>query len=382
MPAPAAAELTGLKPETQMEVSEVRERASFAALEKEWNELVSATLNQPFHRHEFIRIWLDNFAPGKPIRILVARANGRLVAALPLIEQQTSFFGVPVRQLSSAANVHSCRFDLLAENPEVAARAFFQHLANDDRWSVLKLTDVPEGGNAWQLYKVAQEFGWPAGGWESMRSPHLLLPSDYRLLEIRLTAKFRANLRRRRRKIDALGQVALERVDGWANLDAKLEEGLWLERQGWKGQRGTAIAQETAARGFYTELARAAAYRRYLSLYFLRLNGTPIAFHFGLVGPDQYFLLKPTYAESLRECSPGQVLMEAVLRDTVSRGLREFDFLGPEMAWKRDWADGVQSHSWLFLFRDSKLGRALCRAKFSWVPQVRKLSRWIRPRKL
>jgi CelD/BcsL family acetyltransferase involved in cellulose biosynthesis len=151
-----------------------------------------------------------------------------------------------------------------------------------------------------------------------------------------------------------------------------------LERQGWKGLRGTAIAQETGTWGFYTELARAAAYGKYLSLFFLRLNGEPVAFQFGLTGAGRYFLLKPAYAEAFGQCSPGQLLMQAVLRDSVRRGLNEVDFLGPNMPWKEDWAERFRSHSWLFVFRDSRLGRALCRAKFNWLPHARKLRRWIR----
>ena len=48
-----------------METVEIRDRAAFAALEAEWNALDARTADEPFYRHEFIRIWIDNFAPGK-----------------------------------------------------------------------------------------------------------------------------------------------------------------------------------------------------------------------------------------------------------------------------------------------------------------------------
>src|SRR4051794_33020205 len=96
-----------------LQVSEIRDRASFVALQPEWDALVSRTDDQLFYRHDFFRLWMDHFAPHGPLRILTARDDrGDLVAALPLVETRGSILGVPVRQLSAAANAHSPRFDL------------------------------------------------------------------------------------------------------------------------------------------------------------------------------------------------------------------------------------------------------------------------------
>ena len=361
-------------------VIEVNERSSFVALEHEWNALVDAIRPEPFHRHEFIRVWLDNFAPQKQWRILTARdSQGKLASVLPLVAGSASIFGVPVRKLSAAANVHSCRFDLISSNPKEAGRAFFEHLAANDSWDVLQLTDVPEGGAAWEIVRAAQRAGHPVGAWESMRSPFIPLPDSMASLEARLTAKFRSNLRRRRRHLDARGKVTLERVAGGPDVERAMEEAFWLERRGWKGSAGTAVSQGAGRRGFYSELARVAARRGQLACYFLRLDGKPIAFHYALELRGRYFLLKPAYDEGLQGLGPGHLLVHEVLRDCLQRGIAEFDFLGPNMPWKEDWTQEKRIHTWLFVFRNSRFGRALCRAKFRWVPAARKLiKRWNR----
>jgi CelD/BcsL family acetyltransferase involved in cellulose biosynthesis len=173
--------------------------------------------------------------------------------------------------------------------------------------------------------------------------------------------------------------VTFQRVAGGLDLEGTLEEGLLLEQSGWKGQRGTAMAQDAKTRGFYTELARDAAYKGKLALYFLRLDGRAVAFQYGLEHAGRYFLLKPGYDEGLKECSPGQLLMEEVLADCLDRGLTEFDFLGPDMVWKRDWTDHVRRHTWLYVFNDTAFGRALCAAKFRWLPAAKEVvARWKR----
>jgi hypothetical protein len=47
--------------------------------------------------------------------------------------------------------------------------------------------------------------------------------------------------------------------------------------------------------------------------------------------------------------------------------------------WKRDWTDRARRHTWLYLFKDSAFGRALCVAKFRWLPAAKGLvARWQR----
>ena len=362
-------------------VQEVNGRAAFMALAGEWDALVErGGRDELFYRHRFLRIWLDNFAPRARLRLLVARdGGGRLCAALPLLEERALQYGVPVRRLASATNAHSCRFDMLAEDGEAAARAFLAYLQADPGWDVLRLADVPEGGQAWHVPRVAREAGLPCGAWVGQRSPYVVLPETREELAGRLHAKLKANLRRRKRRLEEQGRLAVECVAGGTELESHLEQGLALERSGWKGRRGTAISQQAATRGFYTELAREAAVRDELALYFLSVGGRPVAFQYGLTYAGRYLLLKPAYDETFKECSPGQLLVDEVLGDCIARGLTEMDFLGPDMTWKRDWTERVRVHTWLHVFRDTALGRALCAAKFRWVPAVKEVAaRWRR----
>ena len=359
----------------------VPDLAGFAGLESAWNRLVQDADDQVFYRHEFVRTWLEQFAPDARLRVLLGRDDRHaLTAILPLVAGRTTLAGVPIRLLTSASNVHSCRFDLIARDPVRDAAALVDHLLDASDWDVLRLVDVPPDGAAWQLAAAAHERGLPVATWESMNSPYVRLPATADALGQRLDAKFRANLQRRRRRLAEKGRVEVEHVTGGADLVARLDEGFQLEQSGWKGRRGTAIAQDAAVRGFYTALARTAAARGQLSLYFLRLDGRAIAFHYALEHGGKYLLLKPAYDEAFREVSPGQLLVWDVLRACIDRGLHEFDFLGPDMPWKRDWATDARRHTWLYVFRSTLAGRIARAAKFSWVPTARRVVQRLRDR--
>jgi CelD/BcsL family acetyltransferase involved in cellulose biosynthesis len=361
-------------------VVEVVDRPAFLRLEKDWNALVESTSDAPFYRHEYIRSWMDSFVPGARIKVFTGRDHGgKLVAALPLVAERGFLYGLPVRWLVSPTSTHTARFDLIAADRRSAARAFVRTLADDHTWDVIRITDVPAGGNAWDLYHAAARAGFPAGAWESHHSPFIPLPATYAALEARLSSRFKANLRRRRRRLEERGPVTVERVTGGAALEAGLEECFALERSGWKGRRGTAAALSSKTLGFYTGLAHRASRGDYFSLFFLKVAGRAIAAQYGLTRGGVYALMMTCYDETFREYSPGHLLMEDVLRDCIAGGLNEFDFLGCDMGWKQDWSPIVRAHHWFFIFRDNAMGRMLRKAKFDWIPAAKGgLARWRR----
>src|SRR6185436_19049006 len=114
---------------------------------------------------------------------------------------------LPARQTVSTANPHSCRFDLIAEDGAAAGKSFFEYLAVNNSWDMLRITDVPALGNAWHLYRAAEAAGFPVGAWESQRSPYLDLPSSYDKLLEGMNSHFRSNLRRHRRRLETMGAV-------------------------------------------------------------------------------------------------------------------------------------------------------------------------------
>ncbi len=357
-----------------MDVQLLTSGAQFLALADEWQALSSRCGDVLFQRHDFIRLWLQHFAADAELRLLTLHdAGGQLVAVLPLLATRQRMYGVPMREWQSAANLHSCRFDMLADDPLGAAGRFIDFLRQRTDWDVLRLMDVPHPGQARSLLLAAARGGLVAGSWDSVQSPYIPLPRQWRELDATLHSKFRANLRRRRRRLATQGTVTLERCSGGPELASRLDEGLALEASGWKGEAGSAIRQDPQTHAFYRELATESARNGRLALWFLRVDGRAIAFQFALEHDGRLLLLKPAYDEACGDCSPGQLLMEDVLRDAIARGLREFDFLGPDMPWKRDWTALRRPHQWIYLFRGVR-GALLHALKFRIAPLLKRLS--------
>ena len=375
-PARAAAE----SPHCAVTVHEGRE--AFVALEREWNRAVSeGPRDEPFFRHEYQRAWLDAFATSaKPISLTVKSA-GRTRLAAAFVPRQEKLLGVPLNVLALPAGDHSNRagFALGAGDLAASFAALWKQL-KDAPWDALVLRDLPDGAPELKaLRALAAADGFATGVWTSVRSPYLKVArfAGAADVEAKLDAHFRQNLRRRRRKLATHGDVAFERFElasGPAGLDAALAEGMRLEASGWKGRAGTAIAASPETVAFYSAVARWALKEKALALSFLKVGADRVGFHFGLEWKGVYSVPKCGYDEAYADCSPGQLHLREVLADCARRGLDELDFLGPSMPWKRDWTDAERPHRWLYVFRPTRGLRALCEAKFTALPLLKRFA--------
>jgi CelD/BcsL family acetyltransferase involved in cellulose biosynthesis len=355
------------------DITTITDLAGFNALERPWNSLVTAHNNSLFLRHEFLRVWLESFAPRERVEILTGWSpEGRLVAALPLMRQRGSIRGIPVKRLVTACNSHSCRFDMIAENPAVAGEALFRRLASQDDWDVLRIADVPEGGQSWHLYRAAIAEGFPVGAWPSQRSPFLPLPPSEEELQGRVSSQLRSSARRKLRQMEKKAPTRIERIQT-SDLAPVLEDFFKLERSGWKGRKGSACDQDEQTRSFYMRLAELAAEKDWLSLFRLTLDGQTAAFHYGLTYDGIYLLPKLAFREEFSDLSPGLVLMHEVLRDCIDRQVRAIDFLGTDDEWKSRWSRSVLPHYWLYVFPKTLKGRLLQRMKFNWTTLAKDL---------
>jgi CelD/BcsL family acetyltransferase involved in cellulose biosynthesis len=117
-----------------------------------------------------------------------------------------------------------------------------------------------------------------------------------------------------------------------------LEAAFALERLGWKGERGTAMASRPHTRQFYEQIARWAESHNWLRLVFLRAGARRVAFHLALEYEGTSVPLKGGYDPAVQECSPGKLIIHASLERAFDAGLRRFVFLPGGEQYKLRWA--------------------------------------------
>jgi len=356
---------TAPSPGIGVEVEPVTEWSAFLALRDGWNELWerSPERDNPFLSHEWLRAWWDAFGSGRQLLVLRLTDGGRLVALAPLMVMSSRYHGAPIRVVSLIANDHTNRSEfILSERPAECVRAVLEHLKrSDERWDMLDFDFLPRtSATLREIERSASDLELRFGTKPSYRSPYIPLADDWSTYWGAREGRFRRNLKNRETRLAKLGKVELEEWPesvGPTLLDELFEVG----ERSWKGgaQAGTALGSTPELRRFYGRLAELTHPKGWLSLHVLRLDGKAIAFHYSLMLRGTVGLLKTEYDLEYRPYSPGHQIQKRVLRSLYDKGFREFDFLGPDMEWKREWADASREHVRGLVFRPATRSRAM-----------------------
>ena len=319
-----------------------------ASVERDWEELAARLGAPPFLRPG----WFAAFAPAfglAELRVACVRRGRTLVAALPLVASRGALTG-PV-------NWHTPAYGAVAKDDEAAA-ALAEHLLRS-RARRLDLSFLMPGdplGVA--LSAAAAAARRPVLERVVRRSPYIDLAGSWEEFEAALSRRRRANIRRRWRRLEERGEVTVELVDGTERLDAPLAEAYGIEAAGWKGEGGTAIASEPETESFYGALARWAAERGWLRIWFLRLDGRAIAFAYCLVQGGVLYGLKVGFEPDARPFAPGTLLTREMLVAAFADGLDRYELLGQPDPYKLDWTDDIHDLTRLQVFARSPSGLA------------------------
>lgn len=130
-----------------------------------------------------------------------------------------------------------------------------------------------------------------------------------------LSARHLKDLRRKRRKLEQTGKLAIRRLADDEDLTPWLDEFLRLEASGWKGRVGTALDNSPADAAFFRRIAESAHQQRRLHLLALTLEGRAIAMQCDFFAGNGGFAFKVAYDETFAAASPGlQLELEAMPR--------------------------------------------------------------------
>jgi CelD/BcsL family acetyltransferase involved in cellulose biosynthesis len=325
---------------------EYERQDTLTAVAPEWDALVARVGASPFCTPGWFEAWWEAFGRGR-LELFTLRRDGELLALLPLAERHG--------MRRALTNWHTPELAIPAVDSN-ARQALLSRVLRSTRTSVQLAMLTAGSEDAHDFATVASDHDLRVLPRTIERSPFVRLEGDFDSYLRTLAHRRRSELRRRRRRLAERGQLEFKVETGGEQLDALLAEGFAVEGSGWKTEQGTAILSRPETSVFYRLVAAWAAERGSLRLAFLRLDGRPIAFHFTIEEGGSAYQLKGGYDPEFRELAPGQLLVEDMLRWAFERGLRTYEFLGADEAFKLDWTASLRERIALHAFPRSPVG--------------------------
>ena len=133
-----------------------------------------------------------------------------------------------------------------------------------------------------------------------------LSPQDY--LDASMSGKKRKELRRQHRRLAEEGKLEFARQIDASGLGPWTDEFLLLEKAGWKGSNGSALACSSDTDAMFRATLAGAAEAGRLERLRLSLDGKPIAMLANFITPPGAFSYKTAYDEDYARFSPGVLL--------------------------------------------------------------------------
>jgi CelD/BcsL family acetyltransferase involved in cellulose biosynthesis len=289
--------------------------------------------------------WATN--RGVQVELLNVDRAGSLVAALPVVRAG--------RTIATPTDWHTPRFEATAADEAMVGELASLVVRRLPARVRLGFLDA-EGATFRAFSEALGAAGYRLRARMVLRSPYISVDGvweDYLALR---PGKWRADLRRRRRRLDEKGAVAFEVIDASDRLDALLTEGFEVEASGWKGTGGTAILYE-GTDTLYRDAARWAADEGMLRLAFLRVDGRAIAFDYCFEADGVHTLVKTGFRPEFAAYAPGKLLRALMVERAFGEGIRIYDFAGDADPWKMEWTDRTRRIVTLEAFAPTIVGR-------------------------
>jgi CelD/BcsL family acetyltransferase involved in cellulose biosynthesis len=334
---------------TKLKIEELSGAEAFEVLRVEWHELYRQTTAPPFLAWEWLATWQRWLNPHRTPLLLCARRAGQLVGVLPLASEERALpgTGVKLRRLSLLGEGFGGAdyLDLLAlpEEAEETTAALLDHLANQTAFELLELdglaADSPTLGRLQQRFAAAAQFRFQLE--ERFVCPQVELAGDWPA--VLKQSKRADNFKRRLKQLRQLEGFAYRAVTEPAEAEAAFERFLKLHEPRWAAEGGSDFTGHAALRAFHRDLVQRLSEAGLLRFDELWFEGECHASIYGLDDGARYCFYNSGYNAARRQLSPGLVLLGLSIEDAVRRGIRHYDFLRGDEAYKFDWSNGTRT---------------------------------------
>ena len=293
----------------------------------EWQHLAEQA-RHVFATPEWLLTWCRHYGNGHRQLTGLVRANGDLVAIVPLYEwwshgvpvlrfvghgpsDQLGSISAPLSQPAPAAAVQAAiaalplsRFVLLAEQ-----------VAGDQHFG--------DATSARFLYREASPvLRLGTGSWDEFLRER--------------GRNFRQQMRRFPRKLAELGTLSYRLASDPERLQQDLDTLFDLHRQRWGGTTTSFLVAEP----FHREFAAQALRRGWLRLWFLEIDGRPVAALYGFRFAGAESVYQSGRNPAFRQQPLGFVLLAHAVREALRDGMAEFRLLRGGAAYKERFATG------------------------------------------
>ena len=325
------------------QTSKIVDKNEIVQYVEQWADLCKRTIeDNVYYMPQYVLSLLNSVEAGLEVQFVTIWRGSQLTGLFPILKNNRWLRGIrPMGQAWISPYTFNGMPLIDRIDPVGVAGAMIECLAEMSHGDWL-LKDIYSGGATADAFRQAlddRNLAWSVS--RSYNRASMGKSISYKeLFEKQVPSKRRKDLRRNDRRLRDLGSVTYEIHEKGEGLKKAVEAFLELEKGGWKGAKGTALACDKKSLQFAKEafVSEGSAKTR---IDLLLLDGKPIAAGVIVFAGDTAFTIKGAYNEEYRNYSVGLLLELEVAKsflvgnwakrlDSATAGVHVIDFLWPD----------------------------------------------------
>jgi Acetyltransferase (GNAT) domain len=354
---------------------------------KAWNTLsVNSDVRHPGSSYAWISSYLQaKQEDGEDWMVLMAFKDNVLIGTLSLLIRYSKILFFKIVYLRTPFDAHSFSADFLAAKGEAekVLQAFATSLKKEfPRIVSLQINKVLPLSNAVRVntsnIKGIVKSSYPIGF-----VSNISINTSFEDYYAKVSERQRRYIKKSLSHFSNLPGYTVRKL---SNLSAEFDEFkafTELEKLGWKGKKGSAIANKKDFFDFFSALVGNLSQENYLEWFFLTIEGKIIAAFMNVNFGQTCYLLKTSYDEDYKNYNPGQLLLYLVIKEKFENGsFTDINFMS-DYEWQNRWNVEKLSYINVSFFFNNLFSLFLARIPSSVLsrsPFLRKLSHGINRR--
>lgn len=313
--------------------------ADLSRLRGQWDALAGGI---PFRMHLWLHSWWRHYAGRQRLMVLaVSDTEGRLAGLAPWSIQRTASGARAIQPLGSG-EVCSDYLSILTRDADqdTVATALADYLIASDcsPWDRLELPGIDaDDGAVARLADALEARGQEVHRRPSHRCWRIALPKtwdDYLALQ---SKSHRKQLRRLHAQMFETGRAVLHQARDAESLEQawQILVELHQRRRTGLGERGCFASPRFSA--FHRDVVRGMLEAGRLRLYWLELDGRPVAAEYQLAGDGVTYAYQSGVDPRRLSDEPGRLITMATIQEAIRQGQHGFDFLRGDEPYKAHW---------------------------------------------
>jgi len=349
-----------------MQVKIINNIEEFNGLEPAWNEALAKSGSDNFFlRHEWLASWWQYYGQGNELFVVLLLDEGTIIAAAPLMIKHSRFHFRSLRFIAYEVTDYN-DFIAIREPEECFKLISAEILRQHQRWDMLDLYFLREDSPHFTYWtKYFKDVDGVFGKQKNVDASVVIDLNKYGSWEEyfnKLSKKTRDDIKRQLNRLNKLGRISFDRTRTKEAGIQLFREFIAKHQARWHELSQASQFSDPTLVNKYLALIDKLAGNGLLDLSCLKLDGVPIAFHFGYVYNRCFFYYTPAFDPRYAAYSPGKILLKYLMENSFRDKLMIFDLLRGTEKYKLVWGDGLVRLFRLRSYQWKAKGLILCLA--------------------